>query len=133
MARTSRGSAAAAPAMDAGALDDLDLDDMFAEDGDTLFEGLDIQLDGMGDIISDEQKEQKEQKTNRNNTKRKLAKLATGHECTDFSYCFGTNLLWISGLVIVECDEFNFQTTTRSLRAARCLCSGAAASNPSLN
>ena len=62
MARTSRGSAAAAPAMDAGALDDLDLDDMFAEDGDTLFEGLDIQLEGMGDIISDEQKEQKEQK-----------------------------------------------------------------------
>ncbi len=38
--------------MDAGALDDLDLDDMFAEDGDMLFEGLDIGLeDGMGDMI----------------------------------------------------------------------------------
>jgi hypothetical protein len=63
MARTSRGGAPATPAMDAGALDDLDLDDMFAEDGDTLFEGLDIQLDGMGDIINNEQKEQKVQKT----------------------------------------------------------------------
>jgi hypothetical protein len=37
--------------MDAGALDDLDLDDMFADDGDMLFDGLDIQLDGMGDLI----------------------------------------------------------------------------------
>ena len=34
------------------ALDDLDLDDMFAGDGDMLFEGLDIGLeDGMGDMI----------------------------------------------------------------------------------
>jgi hypothetical protein len=41
--------------MDAGALDDLDLDDMFNDDGDMLFEGLDIELDGtMGDIISNE-------------------------------------------------------------------------------
>ena len=39
--------------MDAGALDDLDLDGMFADDGDMLFEGLDIGLDdGMGDMIS---------------------------------------------------------------------------------
>mmetsp|Transcript_11450 Transcript_11450/g.28952 ORF Transcript_11450/g.28952 Transcript_11450/m.28952 type:complete len:798 (+) Transcript_11450:93-2486(+) len=39
--------------MDAGALDDLDLDDMFAEDGDMLFEGLDITLDDtMGDMIA---------------------------------------------------------------------------------
>ena len=34
-------------------LDDLDLDDMFAEDGDMLFEGLDITLnDAMGDMIA---------------------------------------------------------------------------------
>jgi hypothetical protein len=38
-------------------LDDLDLDDMFNDDGDMLFEGLDIELDGMGDIISNEKKE----------------------------------------------------------------------------
>lgn len=36
-------------------LDDLDLDDMFNDDGDNLFDGLDIELDGtMGDIISSE-------------------------------------------------------------------------------
>jgi hypothetical protein len=36
-------------------LDDLDLDDMFNDDGDNLFDGLDIELDGtMGDIISNE-------------------------------------------------------------------------------
>jgi hypothetical protein len=35
---------------DAGALDALDLDDMFADDGDMLFEGFDIDLDGMGDL-----------------------------------------------------------------------------------
>lgn len=41
--------------MDAVALDDLDLDGMFADDGDMLFEGLDIGLDdAMGDIISNE-------------------------------------------------------------------------------
>jgi len=41
--------------MDAGALDDLDLDGMFADDGDMLFEGLDIGLDDtMGDFISNE-------------------------------------------------------------------------------
>uniref|UniRef100_A0A7S4A8X2 Uncharacterized protein n=1 Tax=Pseudo-nitzschia australis TaxID=44445 RepID=A0A7S4A8X2_9STRA len=35
------------------ALDDLDLDGMFADDGDMLFEGLDIELDGtIGDIMS---------------------------------------------------------------------------------
>ncbi|KAG7352892.1 hypothetical protein IV203_008940 [Nitzschia inconspicua] len=38
-------------------LDDLDLDDMFNDDGDMLFEGLDIELDGMGDIISNDKKE----------------------------------------------------------------------------
>jgi hypothetical protein len=38
-------------------LDLLDLDDMFNDDGDQLFEGLDIELDGMGDIISNEKKE----------------------------------------------------------------------------
>ncbi|KAL3916569.1 MAG: hypothetical protein SGILL_005117, partial [Bacillariaceae sp.] len=38
-------------------LDDLDLDDMFNDDGDMLFEGLDLELDGMGDIISNEKKE----------------------------------------------------------------------------
>ena len=39
-----------AGAEDAGALDALDLDDMFADDGDMLFEGLDLDLDGMGDL-----------------------------------------------------------------------------------
>jgi len=48
--------------MDAGALDDLDLDDMFNDDGDMLFDGLDIELDGtMGDIISDENNKEKSQ------------------------------------------------------------------------
>jgi hypothetical protein len=41
--------------MDPGALDDLDLDGMFADDGDMLFEGLDIGLDdAMGDMISND-------------------------------------------------------------------------------
>lgn len=36
-------------------LDDLDLDDMFNDSGDNLFDGLDIELDGtMGDIISND-------------------------------------------------------------------------------
>jgi len=41
--------------MDAGALDDLDLDDMFADDGDMLFDGLDLGLDdpAMGGISND--------------------------------------------------------------------------------
>lgn len=43
---------------DAGALDDLDLDDMFNDDGDMLFEGLDIELDGMGDILNNQKKGQ---------------------------------------------------------------------------
>jgi hypothetical protein len=38
-------------------LDELDLDDMFNDDGDMLFEGLDLELDGMGDIIANEKKE----------------------------------------------------------------------------
>jgi hypothetical protein len=42
--------------MDPGALDDLNLDDMFAEDGD-LFEGLDIQMEGMGEIITTSKKD----------------------------------------------------------------------------
>lgn len=37
-------------------LDDLHLDDMFNDDGDNLFEGLDIELDGVGDIISNERR-----------------------------------------------------------------------------
>lgn len=42
---------------DAGALDALDLDDMFAEDGDMLFEGLDVDMEGMGDILGGQKKE----------------------------------------------------------------------------
>lgn len=45
---------------DTGALDALDLDDMFNDDGDMLFEGLDIELDGMGDIINNEKKGQQQ-------------------------------------------------------------------------
>ena len=57
MARTNRNSSggddgAAAPSVDAAALDNLDLDDMFADDNDMLFEELDIDLDGMGDIVN---------------------------------------------------------------------------------
>jgi hypothetical protein len=54
MVRTSKNQPSS---LDAGALDDLDLDDMFADDGDMLFEGLDIQLEGMGDIITTESKQ----------------------------------------------------------------------------
>lgn len=43
-----------APAVDAGALDDLDLDGMFAEQGDLLFEGFDMELGGMDDIVAQE-------------------------------------------------------------------------------
>ena len=65
MVRTSRGtSGPPAPSLDAGALDDLDLDDMFAEDGDMLFDGLDIDLDGMGDITNDN-KQQKQKTSSR--------------------------------------------------------------------
>lgn len=49
MARTSRGGGLAA--VDAGALDDLDLDNMF--DDDMLFDGLDIEFEGMGDIVTE--------------------------------------------------------------------------------
>lgn len=44
----------AAPALDAGGLDDLDLDGMFNETGDMLFEGFDMELEGMGDIVDTE-------------------------------------------------------------------------------
>lgn len=52
MARTSRNGA---PSANVDALDNIDLDDMFAEDGDALFDGLDIDLDiddlaGGGDL-----------------------------------------------------------------------------------
>eukprot|EP00536_Pseudo-nitzschia_multiseries_P005514 jgi/Psemu1/303400/fgenesh1_kg.103_\ len=41
--------------MDAGALDELDLDGMFAADGDMLFADMDMELDGtMADIISND-------------------------------------------------------------------------------
>ena len=50
MARTSHGGGLAA--VDAGALDDLDLDNMF--DDDMLFDDLDIEFGGMGDIVSHE-------------------------------------------------------------------------------
>ena len=48
MARTSRNPAVAANSMDA--LDNIDLDDMFADDGDALFDGLDLDLGNMDDI-----------------------------------------------------------------------------------
>jgi hypothetical protein len=47
MARTSRNGA---PAATVDALDNLNLDDMFADDGDALFDGLDIDLGNMDDI-----------------------------------------------------------------------------------
>jgi len=47
MVRTSRGTPA--PGFD---LDNIDIDDMFADDGDALFDGLDIDLDQMGDITN---------------------------------------------------------------------------------
>lgn len=49
MARTSRNGA---PAASFDALDNIDIDDMFADDGDDLFDGLDIDLDQMGDITN---------------------------------------------------------------------------------
>lgn len=47
MARTSRNGA---PAASVDALDNLNLDDMFADEGDALFDGLDIDLGNMDDI-----------------------------------------------------------------------------------
>ncbi|EEC48809.1 predicted protein [Phaeodactylum tricornutum CCAP 1055/1] len=49
MARTSRGSV---PKDSVDALDNLNLDDMFADGGDDLFGGLDIDLADMGDITA---------------------------------------------------------------------------------
>lgn len=48
MARTDRTTNAAAANVDA--LDNIDLDNMFADDGDALFDGLDIDLDHMDDL-----------------------------------------------------------------------------------
>ena len=48
MARTSRNGAPATTSVDA--LDNLNLDDMFADDGDALFDGLDIDLGNMDDL-----------------------------------------------------------------------------------
>ena len=52
MAKTSRNGA---PATSFDALDNIDIDDMFADGGDDLFEGLadDLGLDQMGDITND--------------------------------------------------------------------------------
>jgi len=47
MARTSRNGA---PAANVDALDNLNLDDMFADEGDALFDGLDIDLGNMDDL-----------------------------------------------------------------------------------
>jgi hypothetical protein len=63
MARTSRNGAPSAGSEDAGALDALDLDGMFADDGDILFEGLDIDLDGMGDLTEASSSSQKPHKS----------------------------------------------------------------------
>jgi len=56
--------------MDAGALDEVDLDDMFTGDGD-LFEGLDIELEGMGDIMKEEKKDQTKKAPKRTGPKTK--------------------------------------------------------------
>ena len=51
MARTNRAEAVAAPPpASVDALDDLNLDDMFEDGEDNLFDDLDIDLDGMGDL-----------------------------------------------------------------------------------
>jgi hypothetical protein len=56
--------------VDAGALDDLDLDGMFAEQGDLLFDGFEMELEGIHDIVGSEIADKKKRtgpKTNRTN------------------------------------------------------------------
>jgi hypothetical protein len=50
MARTKRPDGLAPPPASVDALDDLNLDDMFEDGDDTLFDGLDIDLDVMGEL-----------------------------------------------------------------------------------
>ena len=60
MARTSRGSVPSS-GMDAHGLDNIDLDDMFAEGGDDFFggmDGMDIDLGDMDDITSGKEQSQ---------------------------------------------------------------------------
>ena len=52
MARTVRPDGLAPPTASVDALDDLNLDDMFEDGDDTLFDGLDIDLDGMGELTA---------------------------------------------------------------------------------
>jgi len=59
MVRTSRNGA---PAANVDALDNIDLDDMFADDGDALFDGLDIDLD-MDDLAGGDLDTQQQDRT----------------------------------------------------------------------
>lgn len=52
MARTTRPDGLAPQTASVDALDDLNLDDMFEDGDDTLFDGLDIDLDGMGELTA---------------------------------------------------------------------------------
>jgi len=77
MARTNRKAALTAqPPASVDALDTLNLDDMFNE-GDGFFDGLDIDLDGMGELPNSANKKKSEAKTSKDLDAIKMGQLGT--------------------------------------------------------